>query len=64
MVELSPANLEPGLEQPLSKPSEVFLKAVHTLAWPVNAGGSPGQVTEVSATPTCSSSLQHLDVSC
>lgn len=40
MVELSPANLEPGLELPLSKPSVDFPEAPRSSAQPLAAGAT------------------------
>lgn len=40
MVELSPANLEPGLELPLPKPPVDFPEAPHNSARPPDAGGT------------------------
>lgn len=63
MVELSPANLELGLELPLSKPSMAFPEAPSSLARPLDVGGTLGQVAEVSHPPV-SLLIQHLDISC
>jgi len=42
MVELSPANLVPGLELPLSKPSVDFPEAPGSSVRPAGAGGTLG----------------------
>lgn len=56
MVELSPANLELGLELPLSKPSMGFQKLLVARHDSKMQVGPSGQVAEASATPTCPSS--------
>lgn len=56
MVVLSPANLELGLELLVCRPLTELLEAPCTSAWPLDAGGTLGQVAEVSATPSCQSS--------
>lgn len=60
MVELSPANIELGLELPVCRPLMELLEAPCTSAWPLDAGRTLRQMAE----PAASLLVQHMDASC
>lgn len=66
MVELSPANLELGLEPPLSKRSVDFPEAPCSLTRPLDAGGTLRGQAGLSRLrrPPVRLLVQHLNISC
>lgn len=59
MVELSPANLELGLEQPLPRSLVDFPSALGMWTQSPDTGGGSGVAADMSATPTRLSSFQQ-----
>lgn len=65
MVELSPANLELGLELPLSKPSVDFPEAPQSSARPPDPGGTlQADGRGVGNNPPVRLLVEHLNISC